>query len=248
MKTRILTLAACALCVAANLAFGEDAVSTNKPPKWDLSVAAGVTYTSGNSSTLLATANALAVRKWDEAKNEIDLGADGAYGKNDGVVNNNQAHGFIQYNRLFTERFYAYLRVDGLYDPIAGIDYRVTVSPGAGYYFIKGTNTMLRGEVGPGYLWEKNTNNTFDHYATLRFAERFEQKISAVAKFYEGVEFLPQVDDWSNYIINSTVGIETQMTKKTSLLAYLQDTYHSVPVGNLLKNDAKIVAAVKYTF
>ena len=248
MKSRTLTIAVCAACLAANLALGEDAAVTNKPPKWDVSVAAGLTYTSGNSKTLLATANALAVRKWDEAKNEIDLGADGAYGKNDGVVNNNQAHGFIQYNRLFTERFYGYLRVDGLYDPIAGIDYRVTVSPGVGYYFIKGTNTMLRGEVGPGYLWEHNTDGTDNRYATLRFAERFEQKISAVAKFYESVEYLPQVDDFSNYILNSIVGVETQMTKKTSLLAYLQDTYHSKPVDDLLKNDLKVVAAVKYTF
>jgi putative salt-induced outer membrane protein YdiY len=248
MKSRTLPIAICAACLAANLALGEDAAVTNKPPKWDVSVAAGLTYTSGNSKTLLATANGLAVRKWDEGKNEIDLGADGAYGKNDEVVNANQAHGFIQYNRLFTERFYGYLRVDGLYNPISGIKYRITVSPGVGYYFIKGTNTMLRGEIGPGYLWQDNTDNTWNHYATLRFAERFEQKISAVAKFYEGVEFLPQVDDWSNYIINGTVGVETLMTKKTSLLAYLQDTYHSQPVDGLLKNDLKVVAAVKYTF
>ena len=83
---------------------------------------------------------------------------------------------------------------------------------------------------------------------TLRFAERFEQKITAVARIYESVEFLPQVDDFSNYIINSEAGVETAMSKKFSLLTYLQDWYHSDPAPGRLKNDVKLVSAVKYKF
>jgi putative salt-induced outer membrane protein YdiY len=83
---------------------------------------------------------------------------------------------------------------------------------------------------------------------TLRFAERFEQKITAVARVYESVEFLPQVDDFSNYIVNSEVGVETAMSKKFSLLTYLQDWYHSDPAPGRLKNDVKLVSALKYKF
>ena len=53
----------------------------------------------------------------------------------------NNAHAFGQYNHLFTERFFGYFRTDALHDEIADLQYRVTLSPGVGYYFVKQTNT-----------------------------------------------------------------------------------------------------------
>ena len=58
------------------------------------------------------------------------------------------SRGFAQYNRLFTERVFGYLRLDGLHDAIADIEYRFTFSPGVGYYFIKNAQTTLSGEAG----------------------------------------------------------------------------------------------------
>ena len=40
--------------------------------------------------------------------------------------------GYGQYNRLFSDRFYGGLRLDGQYDGIAGVDYRFKVSPHGG--------------------------------------------------------------------------------------------------------------------
>lgn len=236
--------------MGASAAFGQAAV-TNLPPKdppWDFSAAAGLTLTRGNSKTLLFTANVLGIKKWDEAQNELDLGADGVYGENNSVKNAESVHGFGQYNRLFTDRWFGYLRVEGLHDAIADIRYRITVSPGVGYYFIKETNTTLRAEVGPGYIYEKDTDGPHHSYMTLRLAERFEHKINEHARVYESVEVLPQVDRFSNYIINGEVGVETTMTKKLSLLTYVQDTYHSEPADSRLKNDIKLVSAIKYKF
>src|ERR1017187_9033978 len=106
--TSVLALSCGAYAHAADLA------STN----WQSSAAAGVTITRGNSSTLLATLGAVTGKKWDD--NEISLGIDGAYGtsKISGVSQTTaaQIHGFAQYNRLFTEKFYGYLRVEGLND------------------------------------------------------------------------------------------------------------------------------------
>ena len=68
----------------------------------------------------------------------------------DRTKNADMARGFVQYNRLFTERLFGYGRVDALYDDVANIQYRVTLSPGLGYYFIKEPKTELSGEVGPG--------------------------------------------------------------------------------------------------
>lgn len=225
---------------------------TNTP--WDITASAGVTITRGNSDTTLAVAKIFGIKKWNDAAQELDLDLDGTYGRSsiNGVSETtaNQVHGFAQFNQMFSQRFYGYLRVEGLRDEIAKIDYRIQVSPGAGYFFIKETNTFLRGEIGPGYIYEKDdtsTDNTHS-YATLRLAERFETKLSEHSKLWEGVEFLPQVDKFSNYIITSEIGIDSAITKKLSLQTYLQDWYHSDPAVHRLKNDVQIVAALAYKF
>jgi putative salt-induced outer membrane protein len=251
MKLATLRIIYSALClvVAAGAAFGRDATGTNAPPKsppWSISAAAGLTLTRGNTRTLLTAANLAAARKWD--RNELSLGADGAYGENDSVKNTESLHGFSQYNRMFTERFFGYLRLEGLHDGIADINYRISFGPGVGYYFIKNTNTTFRVEAGPGYIYERDGDDSTHSYMDLRLAERLEQRISATAKGWESLEILPQVDKFSNYIVNAEVGVEAAMTKKLSLQTYLQDTFHSEPVAGRQQNDLKLVAGVKYKF
>jgi putative salt-induced outer membrane protein len=245
-----IVLTSIALCLAAPTAFSQAA--TNAPPKsppWDVSASAGLTLTRGNSKTLLAVGNLLGTKKWEQ--NEVDLGVDGTYGETTingtNTKNAEQLHGFGQYNRLFSDRVFGYLRVEGLHDEIADIRYRLQIGPGAGYYFIKTTNTTFRAEIGPGYIYEQDSSEQRS-YMSLRIAERYDQKINAHAKLWEFAEVLPQVDRFSKYIINAEVGIETAITKKLSQKTYLQDSYHSEPALGRLKNDMKLVAALAYKF
>ncbi len=245
-----------ALCVlfslVANAAFVQaadtTAVATNAaPPKprWDTSANIGFTLTRGNSDTMLAAGDISTVRKW--GKNEINLGADAVYGVNNGTQNANSVHGFAQYNRLFTERFFGYVRAEALHDEIAAVYYRVSLSPGAGYYLIKTANTSLRAEVGPGYVWERVGTND-NNYATVRFAERFDQKINEHARIWEAVEYLPQVDKFQNYVVNAEIGIETAITKNFTQRASILDTYRSEPAPGKKNNDVKLIVAIGYKF
>jgi putative salt-induced outer membrane protein len=215
-------------------------------PKWETTLGIGATVTRGNSQTLAINGQIGTVKKWD--KNEIDLGADGNYSSDKGVTSSDQAHGYGQYNRLFTERWYAYARADALYDGVADIDYRITLSPGAGYYFIKSAQTNLKGEVGPGWVYEKDSGQSGRDYFTLRLAENFDYKITAASKFYEKAEYLPAVDNWGQYIINAEIGIETAIIKGFGTKIYMQDSYNSRPAQGRDNNDFKLVAAVTYKF
>ena len=221
---------------------------------WENSASLGLTLNQGNTDTLLITANILSVRK-DPKKpqHELSLGADGTYGENEGDKNAESAHGFAQYNYLFTEKFYGYARVDGLHDQIAGIVYRVSFSPGVGYYFIKNAQTMLSGEFGPGVITEKldgkdGDPDTTDTYMTLRFAERLEHKFSDTVKLWQSCEYLPQVDRWGNFLINFELGVETALSKKLALRTYIVDNYDNEPTPHRKNNDIKLVAAIAYKF
>lgn len=216
-----------------------------KVPGWETTAALGLTLTRGNSETLLFTGNILSEKKWDQ--NEVRLGADATYGEDRDVKSAESFHGFGQYNRLFTERWFGYLRVDALHDAVADVEYRVTLSPGVGYYFIKNERTLLSGEVGPGYIFEKQGDEN-NEYASLRVAERFEHKLNDRVKLWQSLEYLPQVDDFENYILNAEAGIDTALTKKLSLRVFAVNTYDNVPAEGRKKNDLKLVTAVAYKF
>jgi putative salt-induced outer membrane protein YdiY len=178
---------------------------------------------------------------------EWAFGLEGSYGEDHGVKNNESVKGYGQYNYLISERFYLFARADALYDAIADIDYRVTVSAGPGYYFIKNAQTRLSGEVGPGVVFEKIGGQS-DTYATIRFGERFEHKFNDKTRVWQSAEFLPRLDDWDDYVVNAEVGLDTLLSGKLSLRPYLQDTYRSRPAPNRKHNDLKLVVAVAYKF
>ena len=220
-------------------------VLTNKPV-WESSISLGFTLTHGNSDSLLATGSIQTHTKTPH--DELGLGADGAYGESDSVQNVNTAHGFIQYNHLFNDRFFGYLRADALHDEIADLQYRITLSPGAGYYFLRRTNTTFAVELGPAMVFER-LGDKDNNYVTARLAERFEYKfVTSSARVWESAEILPQINEFNNYVINAQFGLEAIVTKKISLQAYVQDSYLNEPAPDRQQNDLKIVSGLKYKF
>ena len=218
------------------------------PPEtapWETTAAAGFTLTQGNSDTLLVTASILGVKKWD--KNEARLGANGTYGETENVRSNEMVQAFGQYNRLWTDRVYGFVRLDAMRDAIADVDYRFILSAGAGYYFIKTDKTSLSVEAGPGYVYERQGEDT-SGYATLRLAERFEHKLSDTAKVWQSLEIIPEVGDWDNFIATAEIGIEAGLTEKLSLRSFLVNTYDNEPAPGRKENDLKLVTALAYTF
>jgi putative salt-induced outer membrane protein YdiY len=230
---------------------------------WETVANAGATLTRGNSETFLGTIGVNSQRKW--SKDEVLLGASAGYGENttrrpglsdDHNATDQYVKGFGQWNHLFSERLYGGLRVDGMYDKIAGIDYRVTVSPMIGYYLIKDAKTTLAVEAGPGVVFEnlagtdsKGRPNNADQYITLRIAERFEHKFSDKAKVWQSAEYLPRISDFADdYVINAEVGASAAITSSIDLRAVLQDTYRSLPPGGRKHNDLKLIVGVGYRF
>lgn len=253
------------IALASLLFSGTVALTAAETNKWDASIAAGATLTKGNSDTFMGNITFKATRKYT-SRDEVLLGASGTYGttKEEVTFFDNQspprehkhdvtdtttanANGFGQYNHLFTERLYGGVRLDLLHDAIADIKYRVTLSPLAGYYLIKETNTFLAVEAGPSLITEK-VGDESDTYAALRLAERFEHKFSNKARVWQSIEILPQVDRFKNYIVNAEIGAEASLTENFSLRGVIQDTYDNEPAEDRKKNDIKLITSLVYKF
>ena len=228
------------------LVTAQTAPAEEAKPKWETSASMGLSLTKGNSDTITGTANILSQRKWEHG--ELRLGADATYGENAGVKSAEAYHAFGQYNWLFTDRAYGYIRLDGLHDDIADIQYRVTLGPGVGYYILKNDRTLLSSEAGPGVVFERQGAADETAYFTLRVGERFEHKFNDKTRLWQSLELLPQVDNFDNYILNAELGLETRLTEKLSIRVFAQDTYDNEPAAGRKKNDIKLVTALAYAF
>ena len=217
---------------------------------WNGMFALGLNIAKGNSDTLLFNAAAGVEKLWKT--DEWHFGIDGAYGINnwghsDENKSVNNVHGIADYRHLFSERLYAGAVAEFLHDDIADVAYRVILSPAVGYYFIKSPVTRFRGEFGPAYIVERVGGSDHQRIA-LRFTERFEHDFSKTAKWWEQVDYLPQVDDFGNYLLNAEIGIEAAINSHFSLRAVAQDKFNSQPPSDRERNDLSILAALVYKF
>jgi putative salt-induced outer membrane protein YdiY len=221
---------------------------------WETVASAGVTLTRGNSDNFLATLGLDTKRKW--SKDEMLLGASGGFGENtkhvpgdDTTTKTDQyIKGYGQWNHLFTERNYAGVRADAIYDEIAAIDYRVTLSPLAGHYFIKNAQTFLSGEIGPSVVFENTRTEESTVYFAFRVAERFEHKFNDRTKIWQTAEWIPQVDNINNWLLNFEIGVSSALTKSMDLQVKLVDTYDREPAPGRRENDLKLIAGLAYKF
>jgi putative salt-induced outer membrane protein YdiY len=257
MKTSVITktFALACLIFCALSAHADPTPAPANTNHWTGLVSAGVTLTRGNSETTLASLTAAADHKTD--KNEWSLGANATYGQAQVTVDGakidtttaQSAGAFVQYNHMFTDRFYCYGRVEGYHDDLADIHYRVTVSPGLGYYLIKDTNMDLCAELGPGFV-SQSLGSEEENFATVRAAEKFHWRLSDRARLWETAEIDPDLGNISNYIITSEIGVEADLNakKNLSLQCYLDDNYNSKPAPNHVQNDLKLFVAIAYKF
>jgi hypothetical protein len=244
------------LISTANALAADPTPPTPPPSKWESVVASDVSLTRGNSSDFLGTFSLNTKRKW--ACDEILLGGAAGYGTThpkdkEETRTQDYLRGFGQWNHLFTERTYAGLRLEGLHDDIASVDYRFTVSPLAGYFLIKETNTFLAVEAGPSWVHERlfvpGPGSDFEHsYFALRFADRFEYKFQSGARIWQTAEFLPSVEHWADYLVNFEAGVSAPITKALDVRMVLQDTYDNKPAPHRLKNDFRLGAGLGYRF
>ena len=244
-----------ALLTGADPALGQPAVATPPPkPMWDSLGTIDLTLTRGNSRSFLVIGGLRTQKKWTD--DEVLLGGGAGYGDTTSSDANGHSHdtktqdflkGFGQWNHLFTERFYSGLRLEGLHDDIASIDYRFILSPMAGYYLIKETNTSLSVEAGPSFVYQKLAG-VESTYMGARVAERFEHKFETGAKIWESAEWIPQVDKVENWILNLEAGVSAPITKSLDARLVVQDSYNNRPADDRLKNDLKLMAGIGYKF
>lgn len=219
----------------------------------DISVALGVSLTSGNSDTL--TANASVRTSRSSQKQEWTVSAEGNYGEADTEIpvgeetrtetetTTQNAKGALRYKLKF-DRTYAYNDDSIFHDDIAGVDYRLIAGLGGGLYAVQAEDLEVGVEAGAAYVREELAEDEDDDFVAFRFAARHEQDLSKTAKVWESVEYLPRTDDWDDYLVNAEAGVEAALNSHLNLRLVVQDRYDSIPPSGSERNELAVIGSI----
>ena len=253
------------LAMAVSASAAEKKADEAAAPKdgWTTALNAGLTMTDGNSETMAANVG-LATEGEKDGLGSVIAGADFNYGEStvsstatdpatgESVVTETEettvenAKAFVNVKKTLSAKTFAYLDGSVLYDDVALIDYRATLGPGLGFYLVKNDKRQLSLEAGPSYVWEK-VDGASNDYLALRFAERYSCQATKTAKLVQSLEYLPEAEDFDNYLLTAEVGVEAAMNDHLSLRIVLQDKYDSTPAPGAERNDLSLIAGLGFT-
>lgn len=207
------------------------------------SFAAGLTLTEGNSKTLVSSLSALHERKRDDYT--LRLGADFAYGKDHSKTTTENGKAYAEYRRATCRRGYLFGNASIGYDSVADVNYRAVVAAGPGYYLMKDDRCTLGLEAGPAFIQEKVAGEENSDVA-LRVGERYDRQLSATAKCWQALEYLPVIDDFNDYLLNGEIGVEAAINASASIRLVVKDAYDSTPASDRKENDLTVLGALAF--
>ncbi len=217
------------------------------PSAWEKSVALGFSMTDGNSNTSLFNVAGKIARDYNGEIWRFE--ASSSYGRADSKdsdekqTTQHDVKALAEYKYLFTDRAYAGLGAGYLLDRIAEVDYRATINPALGYFFLKDDQFKLSAEAGPSYLFEK-VDEIEDDYLAPRVAERFEWAISETSGIFQSAEALFDAESSDNYIINSEAGIKAAISSDLSLALLVKNTFDNEPAAGKERSDTAVLTSL----
>jgi putative salt-induced outer membrane protein YdiY len=207
--------------------------------------ALGLALTQGNRDTLLLT---LDVDRFVKAPNrEWFFGGRAAYGEVEDARSQQLLRGYGQCNHLFNTNWFAYGRLEGLHDGMADLVYRLTATPGAGFFLVHRPQSFWNVEAGPGFVHERFADRTGE-FLTARLADRLEHRLNDRARVWHWAEYLPDTGDFADFVINAELGAEVALNKSLSLRSTVVNTYRSEPAAGRKNNDLKLITGVSVRF
>lgn len=128
----------------------------------ELSLNAGGLAATGNSKSYSATAGAsYRLRRGDNMFSFVGAGnySRAAIGGAPMTTTVENLQGRARYDRFFAADWTVFLGVQGRRDRFAGLDLRLQVDPGFGYYFVNEKDSVLWGELGYDLLYDVRRND-----------------------------------------------------------------------------------------
>ncbi|NLZ05105.1 MAG: DUF481 domain-containing protein [Phycisphaerae bacterium] len=234
-----------------------DLASMNPPPKppvkWTGSISAGVTATSGNTSTEAVNANISVARRSE--KDRTTASANYARGKQEDPDSGEERttedwwRAKAQYDYFFSKKFFGFINGSYEKDAIAELDRRVVLGGGAGYQWIESPRTNFSTSLGLASLYEKFDNETDSNSElSAQAGYNFDHQLNDSVKFLHDLTYYPALEKFSDYYLTTTAEIRASLTKSMFASFKTIFNYDATPAEGRSSTDVKYLFSVGMTF
>lgn len=221
----------------------------------ELTISAGAMQSGGNSRLIaLTTGGRFRLRR---SENQLAAAIAGNYGRTAPVggaweTNVENAQGIVRYDR-FLDRVTFFVATQGRNDRFQGLDLRLQLDPGVGYYFVNKATRLLWAEAGYDLLYDIRRKDalsltddsgavigTLDRTKTVHSGRGFvgaEITLSETARWNAGVEYLQSVTEGKTFRINGDTGLTLKVAGNLSVSMSLAARYENDPLPGKEKLD-----------
>jgi putative salt-induced outer membrane protein YdiY len=120
--------------------------------RWNLIAQIGLRYTDGNTETFTVLGGVQLIHRTPVDKLRFYVAAD--YAEDQKRRTRAEVKGGADYERLLTERLFAFAKIELEYDEFEDLELRLTTTGGPGYYWIKDPGHELSTRLGAGFQHE----------------------------------------------------------------------------------------------
>ena len=224
---------------------GENTVQQKKP--WKGNVDAGLTIQKGNQEAL--TTNVKTDFSWERTRDNVYFNSLLLFETQDGERNADEQRGTLKYERKHLKKLYSFYQESMEHDEIEKLNLRSITSSGAGYRFIETDRLKYKSEVGPSFTYERFRNNILQTSVGLRIGNYLDWQVLPSTLFYFKVDYLPVLEDFVDWRLESDMGLRHKLTKSLSFnLSWINDYDNQPSAENVSKNDATILSTIGYNF
>src|SRR5688572_2033651 len=244
--------AAAGASAAQPIAFAQIKAINPPPVRWTGSISTNGLLTRGNSNTESIGVTIDASRRAENDRISINAGY--LYGRQESpdtgedTTTTDNWFVFGKYDYFFSKRFYGFASARVERDRIAALNLRFTPSIGAGYQWIERPDINFLTEGGLAWVYEDFETNGSDDHLALRLAYRFNKKLNDKANFFHNLEYLPSLEDISDFNVNADAGVRVTLMKNMFTEFKLEFRHDAEPAPEASENDLRYLLGVGWAF
>lgn len=243
-----------ALSLCSTLAFAPriSGAQSNPPPPSEFSADLGFVSVSGNTSVTTLSLGEKWIRRITRWEFLQELGA--IYGKTEGTETSNLLKAALRGDYGLGGNMAIYARTAFDRNKFAGVKSRLAEGLGLVAKPITNAKDQLKIEGGFELTQQDNLDGTSDSFSSLRLASTWKHAFSDKAYLFEGLEYLPNLDESTDYRINSETTVVAPLSTRVAMKASYQVRFDNLPSLNaagtapLRKSDRILSTGIQITF
>jgi len=200
---------------------------------WKIHTELSYVKTSGNSKTETFATRIEA--NWKRTVNRLLGKGTFLYGKSNGTENTNKLYLLGRWERLLTEKIFAFVQGDYLKDKFSGYNYKTVWSAGFGYDILQTKHHILKGLAALGYTFSDYELGKNETYTTGLAELEYTWNIRENLKFKQLANYQVNLEDTTIYFLKSDSSLEVKINANFALGIGYKVFYQNKPPSNSVK-------------